>query len=250
MALEAFTIFPLINNDTVSFVQMLSFQMLVGCLLAAIIYFGILRCQGAEPCTGSTQGFLIGYGIVIPLSLWLPFIMVDWLDIRNVGIRLGFCSLPMTVTLRCLEAMYGFVPSNDSSSQQQSSLWNYAVSVGFILRPMLDKKTGQMIPLNRKLFMETLQRHLFWMGAFGLAFHATRPSGFYPFPTAVVAHKTVIYFELGHLYNTFVQAGTYNIVQTFSSFSRMSTTYFFFLTNYNNSVCTYINSNDELDSSL
>jgi hypothetical protein len=191
--------------------------MLVGCLLAAIMYFGIVR-QGAKPCAGSTQGFLIGYGIVIPLSLWLPFHMVDWLDIRNVGFRLGFCSLPMTVTLRCLEAMYGFIPSN--SSQQQSPLWNYAVSVGFILRPMLDKKTGLTIPLNRKLFVQILQRHLFWMGAFGIVFHATWPSGFYPFPTAVVAHKTVICFDLGHLYNTFVQAGTY-IVQTFSSFSRM-----------------------------
>jgi hypothetical protein len=176
--------------------------MVVGCLLGVIMYYGIIR-QNAEKGEGSSQGFLIGYGMVIPISLWLPFQLVDLLDIRSVGFRLGGASMPMTITLRCLEAMHGFAPPTSRQSP-----WEYAVSVGLILRPMYDENR-RTIPLTREIFLDKLHRHGVWLVIFAVLFHATYPSGFYPFPTSVKANEVLLSFELGHLYNTFVQAGKY-----------------------------------------
>jgi hypothetical protein len=164
------------------------------------MYYGIV-IQNTKASAGSSQGYLVGYGLVIPLALWLPFQAIDWLDIRNVGFRLGCGSLPMTVTLRCLEAMHGVV-----APAAKQSLRDYVVSVGFILRPMFDRR-GQTIPLTRKIFVQTMLKHFVWLGIFTLLFHVAWPSGFYPFATAVEANDVLVSFEVGHLYNTFVQAG-------------------------------------------
>lgn len=81
-----------------------------------VLYYGIVRNQKRR--TTSTQGVLVGYGLVIPLSLWIPFQVINWLDIRNVGYRLGFGPLPLTVTLCSLEAMHGFVPHHIVEQQE------------------------------------------------------------------------------------------------------------------------------------
>ena len=85
------------------------FQMIIGCMLATVIYYWILPTSELRPSeskqsgskssshtTTSLQGFLVGFGFVIPATIFLPYYAIDSFDIRNMGCRLAWCSLPMS----------------------------------------------------------------------------------------------------------------------------------------------------------
>mmetsp|Transcript_14946 Transcript_14946/g.19565 ORF Transcript_14946/g.19565 Transcript_14946/m.19565 type:complete len:429 (-) Transcript_14946:192-1478(-) len=199
----------------VQIILILSAQMIVGALLAVVMWFGIIqpKCK-KEPSAAAVSPLLVGYGVVIPLALFLPMTAVDVLDIRNVGLRLGCISLPMTITLRCLEAMHGFTPT-------ATSLWEYVVSVGFILRSKLDNTTSTSTgtskattPITIRKMRQIANTHFAWMVAFTIVFNITMPSNFFPFKTK--AEKELITFDVGQIYNTFVQAAMMNITLSLS----------------------------------
>ena len=197
----------------------LALQMIAGCLLSTIMYYGIVVPRRLSSST--VQAALIGYGLVIPFSAWLPFYMVDILDIRSIAFRLGFCSLPMTVTLRCLHAMHGDlnrkkrvrkVDSTDSDMSPpptQYTLWEYVVSVAFIVSPRLDSN-GDITPLTAPLLRELIMEHIKGLGTFALVFNLFHHVDFAPLPTFVNPQDTIVAFDLGVIYNTFLQAGKCN----------------------------------------
>jgi hypothetical protein len=166
------------------------------------MYYAIVRYQ--EPRTTRTQGVLVGYGIVIPLSLWIPFQVINWLDIRNVGSRLGFGCLPLTTTLCCLEAMHGCVPPYATES-----LSSYILHTGFILRPKYDDK-GKLIKSTRDSFSTTNKMHFVGFGIFVFLFHLAEPFDFFPFPSSRPSNEIFMTLELGQMYNTFIQARKLN----------------------------------------
>ena len=162
------------------------------------MYCGIVRNQ--KPRTTSTQGVLVGYGLLIPLSLWIPFQVINWLDIRNVGYRLGFGCVPLTMTLCCLEAVYGFVPPSATES-----LSGYILHAGFILRPKYDDK-GRLVKSTRESVSATNKMHFVGVGIFALLFHLVEPFDFSPFPSSRPSNEIFVTLELGQMYNTFTQA--------------------------------------------
>jgi len=178
-------------------IQILSLQMLAGALLGVVMYYGIV--MGAPKGKKGVQGYLLGYGFIIPVAVCLPLQIIDYFDIRGVGFRLGLVSLPMTVTLRCLETMYGFVSgSNDS-------LWEYVLGTGFIVKPCYDDN-GKAIPLTSQRFSEAFRYHVSWMLLFAFLYHFVEPVRFSPFATSVVANQVWVSFDVGQMYNTFLQA--------------------------------------------
>jgi hypothetical protein len=170
-------------------------QMSVGCLLALTMYFGIVHGKSS-----TLQKYLIGYGIVIPIGLWFPFLLFDWLDVRSVTLRLALCTLPMTITLRCLETMYGFM-------SHEKSLKDYVVSVGCLLRPQADPNTDSIIPLTMKSFVRSLRKYFSWMMTLALLNQFLAPYNYYPFSTSVNTHEIAITFDLAALYNAYAQLG-------------------------------------------
>lgn len=97
---------------------------ILGCILSTILYYGVIvpgrrdedessfQAQSAvsseasikSHCTATattttSQGLLVGFGVVIPLTLLIPFYAISDFDIRNVGFRLAWVSLPMTMIL-------------------------------------------------------------------------------------------------------------------------------------------------------
>jgi hypothetical protein len=166
------------------------------------MYCGIVRNQ--KPRTTSTQGVLVGYGLVIPLSLWIPFQVINWLDIRNVGFRLGFGTLPLTTTLCCLEAMHGFVPPSATES-----LSSYILHAGFILRPKYDDK-GRLVKSTMESISTTNKMHFVGLAIFALLFHLAEPFDFFPFPSSRPSNEIFVTLELGQMYNTFTQARELN----------------------------------------
>jgi len=82
-------------------IQVLAIVILVGifsCAMWAITYSVII------PNRGSTISFLVGFGVVCPLTLMYPFWLLDLLDVQNKLIR--FCSsaiYPVTTMFHTLE---------------------------------------------------------------------------------------------------------------------------------------------------
>jgi hypothetical protein len=170
--------------------------MLAGSILAVFMYYGIvLDSSGVQ----SSQRYLFGYGLVIPVSIWLPFQIIESFDIRGVGFRLGLVSLPMTVTLRCLESMYGFVGSG------RNSLWDYVLGSGMIVKPCYDQD-GKVVPLTAQRFGVAFHYHASWLLFFTVLYHIFKPFDYFPFATTFESNQVWVSFDIGHLYNTFIQA--------------------------------------------
>lgn len=183
--------------------------MIIGSFIAIIMYYGIVR----QPKSSPNQGYLVGYGICIPLAMWSSHYMVESLDIRSPTLRLGLCSSPMTLPLRCFQAMHGVLPDTC-----QESLWNYMVSVGFILRPNYDK-AGQLIPLTSRVFGRGVLKYLFWMGLLSILCPLFAPFGYRPFHSNVDVQKEIFVFDLPNLYNAYIQLGTFVLSHDHMSFS-------------------------------
>lgn len=177
--------------------QLLLAQMFSGCILGTIMYYGILR----QKQSASTQGYLIGYGICIPLCLWVSFQLVEWLDIRSTVLRMALCSSPMTMSLRCLQTMHGNIPI-----ASQESLWDYILSVSFILRPMYDKN-GMTIPFAARSFLLGLEKYMSWMLLLSLLYPFLAPFDFYPFSPSVDPQDVLFTFDIPNLYNSYFQLG-------------------------------------------
>jgi hypothetical protein len=182
------------------FMQIIVFQVLISCILGSIIYFGIIRNQKPKQMT-STGGFFLGYGLVIPLAIWIPFAVLNIFDIRSKAFRFCFITMPMTLPLSCLEAMYGFTDPISSRS-----LLNYVLSVAFVVRPIYKK--DQHSKTSGASIWTSARRHVFWWIATCAMFQWLAPLDFIPFPASRPSNEVFVSFEISQLYNTFFQACT------------------------------------------
>lgn len=177
--------------------KLLLAQMIVGCIVATIMYYGIVR----QSKSSSTQGYLVGYGVCIPLAMWSSYHLMESLDVRSPTLRLGLCSAPMTLPLRCLQTMHGVLPD-----ECQESLWNYIVSVGFILRPMYDK-VGQPVPLSPRVFGRGVLKYVHWVLLLSILCPFIAPFDYRPFHSEVDVQKALFVLDIPNLYNAFMQLG-------------------------------------------
>jgi hypothetical protein len=74
-------------------------------IFAAIIYKVIVKNRGEQ------FTYLFGYGVVIPMICYIPFVIIEFLAIRSRVVRLALVTAPNLIVFRCLEAMYGTSPS-------------------------------------------------------------------------------------------------------------------------------------------
>lgn len=95
---------------------------IVGGLISLVSYKYIVQKQG------SNLAFLMGYGVIIPLWVSLPYFLVEILDLRNKVMKFAVCAVIPTLgifkstegkTITRIE-LYRFleVPSNANKMQQ------------------------------------------------------------------------------------------------------------------------------------
>lgn len=119
---------------------LLMLQSVINILAAIVIYTFIVKQRG------STSAYLIGYGIVCPLLVYIPFRIIEALDLRNIAFMLcASGATPSLLFFRCLEAMHGTLPSFAKQSMGQFILY-YASTLQF----NFDPKTEMPIFLTRK----------------------------------------------------------------------------------------------------
>lgn len=98
-------------------IQMLLFlivQAAVQSIFAALIYRFIVRDRR------SASSYMLGWGVCIPLAIYLPFAFLEFFDIQNRVICLSASTCMTCVSFRCLEAMY-----DTSPAVAEASLMNY-----------------------------------------------------------------------------------------------------------------------------
>jgi hypothetical protein len=69
--------------------------MAIANILAVLCYYGIEKNRNTS--------FLVTFGIVLPLTAWAPFYIMNLLDIRSTVLRMGLVPLPICVQLKCLQ---------------------------------------------------------------------------------------------------------------------------------------------------
>ena len=179
--------------------KLLVAQMFIGCVVGAIMYFGVVKQSKSSPM----QGYLVGYGIFIPLVVWYCSFIVESLDVRTPTLRLALCSATMTLPLRCFQTMHGVLPE-----VYRESLWNYMLSIGFILRPRYDK-AGQPIPFTAKKFGRGFLKYLYWMSVISVLCNFLAPFDFHTFQSNVDIQSRMFVFDLPSLYNTYIFLGKF-----------------------------------------
>lgn len=104
-----------LNHHFVIVLQLLLIQMTIANALAVLCYYGIIKHgKDQSPVTP----FLITFGIVLPLTSWTPFFIMDHLDIRSTVLRMGLVALPICVQLTCLQGKFLFVCSLSCDTYQ------------------------------------------------------------------------------------------------------------------------------------
>jgi hypothetical protein len=223
-------------------------QIALSCVFGIVLFYGIVSPQrerqqqrlqrklqsNTDPhkkptiTTTTTFGILLGFGIILPLALWLPFGTINFWDIRSKTMRLSWVSLPLTITLTCLEAMYGF-----TTPYASQSLRKYLLSMAFICRPRTIRAvhtcTIQKTATTRSIeqdhrqqlqqeqhpkataghVFQSVLRYFLWFGVTNVAFIVLQPYDYAPFSTRRRPNEIFVSWEMGQWYNTFVQACTY-----------------------------------------
>lgn len=84
--------------------KLLISQMILCGLIAIVVYSCIVNKQPSTKTSFSeVSSYIIGFGIVIPVALYVPFIFLTALDIQSKTLSMALICLPILVTLRCLE---------------------------------------------------------------------------------------------------------------------------------------------------
>jgi hypothetical protein len=109
-------------------------QSVVQMVFGVIVYMSIVKQRG------TMQAYLVGWGIILPIALYLPFYFLDLFNIRNKVVTLSSTTVMTVIFFRCIEAMYGTSPN---SGVMESSLWNYCGYYSSVAPFVWDPKTKQ-----------------------------------------------------------------------------------------------------------
>ncbi|GKY97581.1 hypothetical protein MPSEU_000716600 [Mayamaea pseudoterrestris] len=92
---------------------------------------------------GSTASYILGYGIICPLLVCLPYLFIDILQLTNMALRMGSAAGVTLLFFRCIEAMHDCSPAFATKSQNMY-LWYYSVVIQFAF----DKELETTIPIS------------------------------------------------------------------------------------------------------
>lgn len=173
--------------------------MMILALLAGAVHTLII------PRRGTSLAYLLGYGVVIPLSLALPFFLIEYLDVMGPFPKFGLFCIPTQTTFRCIEAMHGTSPPSVETSVAHYMTY-YTCTMDF----QWDPKTNRRVRItNAELARRNLE--LLWeFLCLSVVLSYLIQYDFKPFSSDMVVHHFGIGPELlspHHVANTFLYAG-------------------------------------------
>jgi Membrane bound O-acyl transferase family len=181
------------------------YQVCIAHILGIVTYYLILKSENVN----TKQ--LIAYGFIIPALLYLPFPYIEFFDIRGQCLRLCLSAVPITSTLKCLEAMYGFAPDNATST-----LRDFLKHFSFIHYPKIDNETKKMVSTSVTSIVNSALHHIKYTLAYGIVFSILKPYEFEPFPSKHQSTDFFVAITVKDLLNNFVAAITLSFMLEFT----------------------------------
>lgn len=168
---------PTISNSTFFFIfQLILFQLVIQCSVAAVTYLFIVKQRG------TFTAFLAGYGLVIPASLCLSYELIELLDIHNKCLRLALTTASTVLVFRTLEAMHG---TADAAAVVESSMPAYAAYYSSAVHYLWDPSTGKRRKIRWTELANSLMRVLFYFHTTSLVLSIELYVDFQPFASRV-----------------------------------------------------------------
>lgn len=173
-------------------------QSFIQCIFAVIIYYLIIQRRG------SMEAYLIGWGGIVPASLYIPFHLLEALELQNRVVNLSMSTVMSVVFFRCIEAMYGTSPPF-----VENSLSNYVAYYSAIVPYVWDPKTQ----CRQRISFAKLQS-VFWeiavaFSGVSLLLSFLRYHDYRPFPSHVPFDHyewTWEVFSFNHIANSYLHA--------------------------------------------
>lgn len=171
------------------------------------VFFALVVYQFIIPNRGTTGAYLLGWGLILPLVLWLPFQMLETWDIQNHILKMCVTPMPMIVFFRTIEAMY-----DTSPPVVESSLANYILYYTTTIHFIWDAKTKSRVKVNKEQLIANLIRVTYYFHWLSLSLSVLRHFDYKPFQSPVVLDKFHINMDLlspKHIANMYLLAGEY-----------------------------------------
>lgn len=140
----------------------------------------------------------------MPLSCLLPFLLIDYLDLRNRVVRLTTTCVPSIVCFRCIEAMHGTSPP-----VSESSLGSYVAYYTSLFDFYWVKKTLSRERITGAQLGDKLYRIVCHYFCLSLILSYLMHYDFKPFPSAVQLDRYNLNMDLfmpGQLLNNYLYA--------------------------------------------
>ena len=144
------------------------------------------------PYRGNIRAYLLGWGGIIPLAVYIPYYLLEVLDVRNKILKLAFTNVAVAVAFRCVEAMYG----TTKPSFIESSLSNYCLYYSACVPYEWDSKTQTARKITPKELGTRLGQVLFHFTFLSLHMSFMMHVNFQPFPTNIVIDDYHLSWEL------------------------------------------------------
>jgi hypothetical protein len=163
---------------------------------AAIIHKFIIQRRG------TTAAYLIGYGVVIPTVLQIPYTVLDLFDLQNKTLKMSMVTLPTIVFFRVFEAMYGTSPHT-----VESSIGTYMAYYTSLCHFDWNPKTKTRRILTLKEFLSNFFRLLVHFHLVGLVLSVAMHFDYQPFSSNVILddyHFSLDLFSPAHMANCYL----------------------------------------------
>jgi hypothetical protein len=110
--------FGITGVDPMFWIQLLIFILLLQTIVNVAVAVPVVVYTWIVQQRGSLSAYLVGYGVVCPFLLYVPFYLIHFLDLRNTAFQLASAAGQTLLVFRTLEAMYGTMPpfANQSMS--------------------------------------------------------------------------------------------------------------------------------------
>jgi hypothetical protein len=146
-------------------------QSVVNLACALLIYTAIV------PQPGAASAYLVGYGIICPALILLPFYCIQLLDLRNSAMMIASAAGPTLLFWRTFEAMYATMPSFATQSLSSFVMY-YCSTVQFDF----DASTQKVLPVTRASMLRKGTNFLWLFVQASLLFSLLRPVNYEVFP--------------------------------------------------------------------
>ena len=176
-------------------------------IYAIAIHTVIIKNRGAQ------WTYFLGYAILIPSVLPIPYTLIDYLGVTNRVLRMSLTTLPCNVTFRCIEAMHGTSPAC-----VEDSLMNYLIYYSSVVDFVWDQKTGMRIKITIQEFLMHLWKITIQLLLLSLVLSFLYHFNYKPFPSDIVLNEysfSLALLKPAQLMNNYIYAGRYNSDRSF-----------------------------------